>query len=204
MKKRKVRVAVGLSGGVDSSLAAALLRKQDYEVFGVTMEIYDGSVIPKASATHACYGPGEDEDIEMTAAVADQLAIPLHVIDLHIEYREHVLSHFTREYLAGRTPNPCTRCNPLLKFGFLIEKARATGIAFDRFATGHYAQVLKTDNGPRLARAINKSKDQSYFIYGIPAEKIGHLHLPLGSLTKPQVRQIASQQRPLSSPSSTG
>ena len=112
-----------MSGGVDSSLTAALLKEQGFRVIGLTMKIYGGELTSLESRGHACYGPGEDEDIEVTAAVADHLAIPLHVIDLHAEYREHVLSHFTREYLHGRTPNPCTRCNPLLKFGFLNRKS---------------------------------------------------------------------------------
>jgi len=182
-----------MSGGVDSSLTAALLKKQGFQVIGLTMKIYGGELTSMASRGHACYGPGEDEDIEMTAAVAEQLEIPLHVIDLHAEYREHVLGHFTREYLAGRTPNPCTRCNPLLKFGFLLEKARATGIAFDRFATGHYVRVCRDEQHGRyvLKKALNQRKDQSYFLYALPQALLGQLMFPLGDMSKEDVRSLA-------------
>ena len=182
-----------MSGGVDSSLTAALLKEQGFRVIGLTMKIYGGELTSLASRGHACYGPGEDEDIEVTAAVADHLAIPLHVIDLHAEYREHVLSHFTREYLHGRTPNPCTRCNPLLKFGFLIEKARASGIAFDRFATGHYARICRDEHSGRyvLKKALDPRKDQSYFLYALPPALLEQLMFPLGDMNKTEVRDRA-------------
>lgn len=186
-------VAVGMSGGVDSSLTAALLKEQGFQVIGLTMKIYGGELTGLASRGHACYGPGEDEDIKVTAAVAAQLGIPLHVIDLHAEYREHVLSHFTREYLQGRTPNPCTRCNPLLKFGFLIEKARASGIAFDRFATGHYARICRDEHSGKcvLKKALDLRKDQSYFLYALPPALLEQLMFPLGDMSKKDVRDRA-------------
>jgi tRNA-uridine 2-sulfurtransferase len=184
-----------MSGGVDSSLAAALLREQGYQVIGLTMKIYGGELTGIASRGHACYGPGEEEDIEMTATVAAHLNIPLHVIDLHAEYREHVLSHFTAEYLAGRTPNPCTRCNPMLKFGFLIDKARATGIDFDFFATGHYVRVCQNEQSGRcvLKKAFDTHKDQSYFLYALDPALLERLMFPLGAMSKQGVRSRAEQ-----------
>jgi tRNA-specific 2-thiouridylase len=146
MKKRKVRVAVGLSGGVDSSVAAALLREQDYDVYGITMEIYDGSVHLDGSAKHACYGPGEKEDVESAAAICEKLKIPFQIVDLRQEYKNHVIDYFRNEYLEGKTPNPCVVCNKKLKFGFLQEKARQAGCNFDYFATGHYARIVKSGN----------------------------------------------------------
>lgn len=182
-----------MSGGVDSSLAAALLKEQGYQVIGLTMKIYGGELTGLSSRGHACYGPGEEEDIEMTAAVAEHLGIQLHVIDLHAEYREHVLSHFTAEYLAGRTPNPCTRCNPLLKFGFLLDKARASGITFDFFATGHYVRVCRDEQRGRyvLKKALDARKDQSYFLYALEPALLERLMFPLGAMSKQEVRSRA-------------
>ncbi len=193
MKNNTLTVAVGMSGGVDSSLAAALLKQQGYQVIGLTMKIYGGELDGLSSRGHACYGPGEEDDIAITAAVAAHLDMPLHVIDLHAEYRKHVLNHFTREYLAGRTPNPCTRCNPLLKFGFLIEKARATGITFERFATGHYARVCRDDVSGRyvLKKACDIKKDQSYFLYALPPALLQSLMFPLGDMRKDETRRLA-------------
>jgi len=186
-------VAVAMSGGVDSSLAAALLKQQGFKVIGLTMKIYGGELDGMPSRGHACYGPGEEEDIAITATVAAHLGVPLQVIDLHEEYREHVLRHFTHEYLAGRTPNPCTRCNPLLKFGFLIEKARASGIAFDCFATGHYVRVCHDEHYGRyvLKKARDAKKDQSYFLYALPPSLLELLMFPLGDMTKDEVRDRA-------------
>ena len=174
----KGRVAVGLSGGVDSSVAAALLSKQGYRVCGITMEIYDGSVDLQGTAKHACYGPGEKEDVESAAAVCDKLKIAFQAIDLRQEYKSQVIDYFKVEYLKGKTPNPCVVCNQKLKFGFLIEKARQAGLDFDYFATGHYARIVKTDNRFLLKRAVDRSKDQTYFLYGLTAGAAGAHFFP--------------------------
>ncbi|MEJ2098900.1 MAG: tRNA 2-thiouridine(34) synthase MnmA [Desulfobacterales bacterium] len=191
MKKTKARVAVGLSGGVDSSVAAALLSKQGYRVCGITMEIYDSSVNLQGVAKHACYGPGEQEDVESAAAVCEKLKIPFNTIDLRQEYKSHVIDYFKAEYLKGKTPNPCVVCNQKLKFGFLIEKAQKSGLDFDYFATGHYARIVKTANRFLLKRAADLSKDQSYFLYGLTAEQLSHTFFPVGDFMKQQVREMA-------------
>lgn len=191
MGKHKTSIAVGLSGGVDSSVAAALLKGQGHEVVGITMQIYDGSVPMTETGKHACYGPGEQEDIEAAAAVCHELAIPFHVIDLKDEYRDHVIDNFKSEYLSGRTPNPCVVCNRKLKFGFLLQKARDIGIDFDLFATGHYARIENTDGRSLLKKAVDASKDQTYFLYTLTPDQLSHIRFPLGPYTKQETREIA-------------
>jgi tRNA-uridine 2-sulfurtransferase len=195
MNKPNNRVAVGMSGGVDSSLAAALLKMDGYDVVGITMKIFDGADISAECKGHACYGPGEADDIRQAGEVADFLGIPHYVIELEEEYRTHVLSYFTSEYLAGKTPNPCTRCNPVMKFGFLLDRAKSAGISFDRFATGHYVQTCWMDTYGRhvITKAADIEKDQSYFLYGLPKEMIPALLFPLGAITKETVRAKAAQ-----------
>lgn len=195
MKKQNITVAVGMSGGVDSALAAALLKKQGYNVVGITMEIYGGEAIRDKIKGHACYGPGEQEDIKLAKDVANFLSIPHFTIDLKDQYRKTVLEYFTGEYLSGRTPNPCTRCNPIMKFGFMLDKARKQGVSFDLFATGHYARVGCLDDKNRhvLKKALDKKKDQSYFLYGLQPQLLPSLIFPLGELTKEDVRKQAEE-----------
>jgi len=184
-------VAIGLSGGVDSSVAAALLRDEGHDVVAVTMAIYDGSFALEGSGKHACYGADEIEDIRSAAAVCKKIGIPLHVIDLKREFREHVIDYFRGEYLKGRTPNPCIVCNQRLKFDFLLEKAKMAGIDFDLFATGHYARTVETGGRFLLKRAKDLSKDQSYFLYALTPHQISRTVFPLGEYNKDQVRDIA-------------
>jgi tRNA-specific 2-thiouridylase len=191
--KNPVKVAVGLSGGVDSALAAALLKKEGFDVVGITMEIWDGAIEVSETARHACYGPGEEEDVELSRQVCAQLDIPYHVFDLRKEYEATVLDYFRKEYLAGRTPNPCVVCNHRLKFGFLIDKARESGLEFDFFATGHYARVQKKEGEFFLVRAEDKAKDQTYFLNGLPREQLSEVLFPLGNYTKQQVREVARE-----------
>ena len=189
--KKGTLVAVGLSGGVDSSVAAALLRQKGYAVRGITMQIFDGSLELKEGHKHACYGPGEIEDLEAAESVCQKLDIPLDTIDLRAEYRQFVIDHFRREYLAGKTPNPCIVCNRRLKFGFLIEKAKKIGADFEFFATGHYARIVKSGGRYLLQKAKDTSKDQSYFLYALTSEQLSHTIFPLGTHTKHQVREMA-------------
>jgi tRNA-specific 2-thiouridylase len=189
--KKGATVAVGLSGGVDSSVAAALLKEKGYSVRGITMQIFDGSLDLKESHKHACYGPGEAEDLETAESVCKKLDIPLDAIDLRAEYRQFVIDHFKSEYLAGKTPNPCVVCNRLLKFGFLIEKAKKIGAKFEFFATGHYARIIKSGERFLLKKAKDPSKDQSYFLYALTREQLQHIIFPLGAHTKNKVREMA-------------
>ena len=191
MNKKRSKVAVGLSGGVDSSVAAALLKMQGYTVCGLTMEIYDETLGVDRPARHACYGPGEKKDVESATAVCQKLEIPFHTIDLRQEYQNHVIQYFRNEYLEGKTPNPCVVCNQKLKFGFLLEKARLAGLEFDYFATGHYARIENVSGRFLLKRAADSAKDQTYFLYGLTQQQLARTLLPLGDHTKQQVRDIA-------------
>jgi tRNA-specific 2-thiouridylase len=186
-------VAVGLSGGVDSSLAAALLVDSGYKVIGLTMKIWRGAYKIQEGLKHACYGPGEEEDIEACQKLADSLGIGYQVIDLSEEYEKRVIEYFKAEYLAGRTPNPCIVCNRELKFGFLADKAKALGIEFDFFATGHYARKERVNGVTFLKKAADESKDQSYFLYGLDSDRLETILFPLGEMTKSQVRALARQ-----------
>ncbi|MFC1873914.1 tRNA 2-thiouridine(34) synthase MnmA [Chloroflexota bacterium] len=193
-KQDKVKVVVGMSGGVDSSVAVALLKQQGCQVTGVTMRIWDGEVSAGEGIRHGCYGPGEAEDIEDACRVAHTLGVPIHVFDLRQEYQHEVLDYFRREYLAGRTPNPCLKCNRKIKFDTLLRKARDSGIDFDNFATGHYARVACDESNHRylLKKARDLSKDQSYFISSLSQEQLGQAIFPLGDYTKDEVRKMAA------------
>jgi len=190
MNRRK-KIAVGMSGGVDSSVVAALLEEDGHEVIGISMAIFDRSFPVTGDGKHACYGPDEQEDIAVAAAVCRKIGIPFHVIDLRKEYRCHVIEYFRHEYISGRTPNPCIVCNRYLKFGFLLKKAMEAGIDFDLFATGHYAQIVRIDGRHALEKAADRSKDQSYFLYGLTATNLANIIFPLGRMTKQEVREAA-------------
>ena len=191
MRNKRLRVAVGLSGGVDSSVAAALLKEKGNDVIGITMEIFDSSIELTEIGRHACYGPGEKEDIRTAESVCNRLGIPFHIIDLKEEYRDHVIGYFRSEYLAGRTPNPCIVCNQRLKFGFLQERAKEARIDFDLFATGHYARIAESNGRFLLKRPVYLNKDQTYFLYALTPEQLSRSLLPLGEYTKQEVREIA-------------
>ena len=182
---------MGLSGGVDSSVAAALLCRKGYDVIGIAMEIYHGPEGIEESGIHTCYGPGEKEDTETATLVCEKLGIPFLVINLSEEFKEYVIEYLKKEYLSGRTPNPCVVCNRYLKFGFLLEKAKSAGIDFDFFATGHYARIDRSGERILLKKASDPAKDQTYFLYRLTGAQLSRVLFPLGHLKKEEVREIA-------------
>ena len=187
-----MKILVGLSGGVDSSVAALILKQQGHEVVGATMSIWgkDG-MAAKSGHKNACYGPDEKEDIEESRKIAAQIDIPYYVFNCVEQYEKIVLDNFKSEYIQGRTPNPCVWCNALVKFGALPLIAKENGIEFDKFATGHYARVEEKNGRFLLKRGIAPHKDQSYFLYRLKQEQLKNIILPLGNYTKDQIRKIA-------------
>lgn len=195
MSMEQKSVAMGLSGGLDSSVAAWMLKRDGWRVIGLTMSIWDGSVPMPDAGISGCFGPGEVRDLEAAKEVAARLGIEHRVIDLAGMYQKVVLDYFREEYLAGRTPNPCVRCNQRMKFGFLIEQARVQGVEFEKFATGHYAQARFDEASGRwqLLRGRDESKDQSYFLSRLRQEQLSEVIFPLGALRKEEVRDIACE-----------
>ena len=178
------RIVVAMSGGVDSSVVAALAAQSGAEVIGVTLQLYDsGAVAARKGA--CCAG----DDIRDARAVADRLGIQHYVIDHESAFREEVVEQFADEYLAGRTPIPCIRCNMGPKFTDLFRMAREFGA--DCLATGHYVRRVIGPAGPELHRALDPARDQSYFLYATTDAQLQYLRFPLGGLPKPQVRALA-------------
>jgi len=175
-----MKTAVGLSGGVDSSVAALLLKREGHQVAGITMRILQTD---------------DDSACDDARRVAEHLEIPLTVVDLRREYENTILRYIREDYAAGRTPNPCVRCNREVKFGLFLEKAHQAGGDFDCFATGHYA-IIDTDPATgrkALRKGLHGEKDQAYFLSLLTQEQLSQTLFPLGRMTKPEVREIARE-----------
>ena len=190
-----MRVLVGMSGGVDSSTVVCLLKEQGHEVIGATMSIWDKNTKFSGDIrADSCFSPHEEQDVAAAKEICKQLDIPYYVVDCSARYKQMVLENFKNEYKAGRTPNPCVMCNSYIKFNALPEEARAEGIAFDKFATGHYAQICLNPATGRyeIKRGADYTKDQSYFLYRLNQEQLSRVIMPLGAYTKKEVRQLAA------------
>ena len=180
------RIVVAMSGGVDSSVVAALAAQSGAETIGITLQLYDhGSAVSRVGS--CCAG----QDIRDARAVADKLGIAHYVFDHESRFRDTVIDHFADEYMRGRTPIPCVRCNMGVKFTDLFRLAKDLGA--DCLATGHYVRRVVGPHGPELHRALDPARDQSYFLFATTPEQLDYLRFPLGGMPKPEVRRIAAE-----------
>lgn len=202
MPEKNDTVVVGMSGGVDSTLTALLLKQKGCNVIGATMSLWDGSIpegMTKESLPPSCFGPNEEKNIAECEVFCKNNGIEYHVINVTEEYKKNVLEYFKSEYRAGRTPNPCIRCNQTVKFGAFLEGIKKAGIDFDYFCTGHYAKIVISEDGVfgtnkrpyMLANALDSTKDQTYFLYRLSSETLSKIRFPLASLTKAEVFELA-------------
>ena len=180
------RVVAAMSGGVDSTVVAALLHKAGYDVVGVTLQLYDhGAALKKKGA--CCAG----QDIHDARLAAEMLGIPHYVLDYESRFRDAVIDQFADAYLAGQTPVPCIRCNQTVKFRDLLDVARDLGA--EAMATGHYVRRSVVDGRAQMRKAIDHSRDQSYFLFATTPQQLDYLRFPLADLEKPQVRGVAAE-----------
>ena len=183
------RVVVAMSGGVDSSVTAALLKEQGYEVIGISLQLWDHTQSPEEATPGGCCSL---DDLHDARRVAEQIGIPFYVYNAEEEFRRLVVDDFVDEYFAGRTPNPCARCNERVKFGLLLNRARELGA--ELLATGHYARIVRDEAGRyQLRTGLDSNKDQSYFLFTMSQDQLARTLFPVGGLTKPEVRELAEQ-----------
>ncbi len=183
------KVVVGMSGGVDSSVAAYLLKEQGYEVIGVTMQIWQEEALHVQEENGGCCGLSAVEDARR---VADHLGIRYYVMNFREEFQKHVIDYFVGEYRKGRTPNPCIACNHFVKWESLLQ--RSLEIGADSIATGHYARIERLANGRyALRKSVTAAKDQTYALYGLTQEQLARTHMPVGDYEKDDVRRIAGE-----------
>ena len=185
----KTRVIIGMSGGVDSSAAAALLLEQGYDVVGITLKLWPQDCVSRAE--DKCCGPQAVTDAR---SVCHKLGIPYYLIDEADAFQKQVIHYFAEEYKAGRTPNPCVMCNEKLKFGALLDRARQLG--GDYIATGHFARLEKRADGRTLLKkGCDPRKDQSYFLFSLRQNQLARALFPLGEKTKQDTRQVARERQ---------
>ncbi len=186
---KKERVVVGMSGGVDSSVAAWLLKEQGYEVIGVTMQIWQEEEEQVQEEQGGCCGLSAVEDARRVAAM---LEIPYYVMNFKSEFKKYVMDYFTAEYLKGRTPNPCIACNRYVKWESLLK--RSMDIGADYIATGHYARICQLSNGRyTLQKSAAEAKDQTYALYNLTQHQLAHTLMPAGDYTKGEIRAMAEK-----------
>jgi tRNA-specific 2-thiouridylase len=179
-----LKAVVAMSGGVDSAVTAALMVEQGYDVVGITMHLSDEVSVQEQTGT--CCAPDDAHDARRVAAT---LGIPHYVVNYKKQFKTAVIDRFVRDYANGQTPSPCVRCNDVLKFRLLLHRARALGA--DILATGHYARIVDTPQGPRLYRGKDHKKDQSYFLFGANVDALRQVRFPVGDLDKEAVREVA-------------
>ena len=184
------RVVVAMSGGVDSSVAAALLVDQGYDVIGMMMRLWSEESPGTSAVSNRCCTPDQMADARR---VADRLGIPFYVVDVRQQFRRSIVQFFVDQHEAGRTPNPCVECNRQIRFTYLLE--RAVALKADFLATGHYARVRRAPSGYRLVRGRDENKDQSYVLHTFRQDQLAHVLFPVGEYTKAEVRGLASEFR---------
>ncbi|MBE9527733.1 MAG: tRNA 2-thiouridine(34) synthase MnmA [Proteobacteria bacterium] len=193
MTDRK-KVVVAMSGGVDSSVALGVLKEQGYDCIGVSMQLWDYAAkelaeeqtLPGGSTAGSCCSL---EDLAVARRVAETFGVPFYVLNMETAFEREVVGYFVDSYLEGSTPNPCIKCNEVLKFDLLLKKALALGV--DSLATGHYARIDFRDGRYRLLKGVDPEKDQSYFLFTMTEHQLAHIRFPLGAMTKTETREAA-------------